>query len=108
MTDGAVDAGTEALRPECSDTSDSEGFAAAEAAHGDGSGDISDGPKERHECVVCGITTTSAAHLEVSLLLFLPLPQFSLNFLKIHLGPYTQVGCAQDKRFLSPATCWKG
>ena len=23
-------------------------------------------PRERHECVVCGITTTSAAHLEVS------------------------------------------
>ena len=23
------------------------------------------GPRERHQCVVCGITTTSAAHLEV-------------------------------------------
>ena len=23
-------------------------------------------PRERHECVICGITTTSAAHLEVS------------------------------------------
>ena len=25
-------------------------------------------PRERHECVICGITTTSAAHLEVIVL----------------------------------------
>ncbi len=47
---------------EASDAGDSED---TELAMADGSIDSGTGPKERHECSVCGITTTSAAHLEV-------------------------------------------
>jgi hypothetical protein len=67
--------GSEALVEGASDAGDSEDSALAEAARADGSGDVSDGPKERHECVVCGITTTSAAHLEVTVSSTVSLPQ---------------------------------
>lgn len=51
---------------EASDAGDSED---TELAMAEGSIHSGAGPKERHECIVCGITTTSAAHLEVGIVL---------------------------------------
>ncbi len=55
----------EACKEGVEDVSDAGDSEDTELAMADGSIDSGAGPKERHECIVCGITTTSAAHLEV-------------------------------------------
>ena len=45
-------------------SAESDSFAGGPLEEG---GEDGGGLRERHECVVCGITTTSAAHLEVCL-----------------------------------------
>ena len=47
-------------------------------------------PRERHECVICGITTTSAAHLEVNTPFSWP-PQTQSSRTTLRHNPYVQV-----------------